>query len=38
MKLLADRIGALAFRAGESAYQKNDSNAVGVCAGRQPRI
>ena len=38
MKLLADRVGALAFRAGESAHQKNDRNAVGVRARRQPGI
>ena len=38
MKLPADRVGALAFRAREGAHQKNDGDAVGVCARRQPGI
>ena len=38
MKLLADRVGALAFRAGQSAHQKNHGNAVGVRTRRQPGI
>ena len=38
MKLLADRVGAFAFRAGESAHQKSDGNAVGVCARWEPGI
>jgi hypothetical protein len=37
MKLLADGVGAPAFRAGESAHQKNDGNAIGVRARWQPR-
>ena len=38
VKPLADRVGAPAFRAGESAHQKNDRNAVSVRTGRQPRV
>ena len=38
LKLLADRVGALAFRAGESAHQKSDGNAVGVRTRRKPGI
>ena len=30
MKLEADRVGALAFRAGVGAYEKSDCNTVGV--------
>jgi len=38
MKLLADRVGALSFPAGQSAHQKNDGNAVGVRARRKSGI
>jgi hypothetical protein len=38
MNLLINRVGALAFRAGESTDQKSDGNAVGVSTGRQPGI
>ena len=38
MKLLADRVGTLAFRAGKGAHEKNDSNARGVRFRRQPGI
>jgi hypothetical protein len=38
MKLPADRVGALAFRAGKCAHQKNDGNAIGVRARRKSGI
>jgi hypothetical protein len=38
MKLQAKRFGALAFRAGERAHQKRESDAVGVRARRKPSI
>ena len=38
MKRLDDRVGALALRAGKSAHQKNDSNAVRIRARRQPSV
>ena len=37
MKLQADRVDALAVRAGESAHQKSDGNAIGVRARWKPR-
>ena len=38
MKLLTNRVGALAFRAGEGAHQKDGGDAVGIRARRQPGI
>jgi hypothetical protein len=34
--LFANRIGALALWAGESAHQVDDGRAIRICAGRQP--
>ena len=38
MPLLVDRVGALAFRARESAHEINDVNATGIRSWRQAGI